>query len=89
MTDQELQAALMEHTKEVIQSISVLMEAEFKPRFDLLAENQKIMMEKLEALEGKADRMEEKIDDLDASVQMHTSVLKTHTKDIDKLKKAQ
>ena len=47
------------------------------------------MMEKLEALEAKADRMEEKIDDLDASMQMHTSVLKTHTKDIDKLKKAQ
>lgn len=89
MTDQELQAALKEHTKEVIQSISVLMEAEFKPRFDLLAENQKFMMEKLEALEAKADRMEEKIDDLDASMQMHTSVLKTHTKDIDKLKKAQ
>ena len=89
MTDQELQAALKEHTKESIQSISVLMEAEFKPRFDLLTENQKIMMEKLEALEAKADRMEEKIDDLDASMQMHTSVLKTHTKDIDKLKKAQ
>lgn len=37
----------------------------------------------------EAEQIEEKIDDLDATMQMHTSVLRTHTKDIDKLSKAQ
>lgn len=85
MTEQELQAM----TREIMQGVTVLMEADFKPKFELLAENQKIMMEKLETIEKKVDRIEEKIDDLDATMQMHTSVLRTHTKDIDKLRKAQ
>ena len=58
MTNEEMQAlrAMMKEElqiqkAEIMHDVTVLMDAQFKHRFDLLAENQGIMIEKLDDME--------------------------------------
>lgn len=52
---------IQEAEKRIKKDVITLMDAEFKPQFNLLAENQSIMMEKLERLEEKVDSLEDKV----------------------------
>ena len=69
MTDQELLQAIREITREEIQASEsrikketiILMDAEFGPKFNLLAENQDILLERLDRLERKVDGLEDKV----------------------------
>lgn len=69
MTDQELLQAIRTITREEIQEsekrikkeVIILMDAEFGPKFNLLAENQDILKEKMDNLEKKIDSLEDKV----------------------------
>ena len=54
---EEIQASESRIKKETI----ILMDAEFGPKFNLLAENQAIMLERLDRLERKVDGLEDKV----------------------------
>lgn len=59
----------------------VLMEAYFEPKFNLLADGQKLIQEKMLPAEAR-DETEERLDVLEA-------VVKRHSREIENLKKAQ
>lgn len=69
MTDQELLQAmsqmmdqkLQETEKRIMKNVTILMDADFGPRFNLLSENQSIILEKLDNLERKVDGLEDKV----------------------------
>ncbi len=71
MTDQELlqtMKALMkeeitEAAKDIMQGVAVLMDADFKPKFDLLAEEIQSIREELNAHSEVLERIEDKISD--------------------------
>ena len=56
-TKEEIQASESRIKKETI----ILMDAEFGPKFNLLAENQDILLERLDRLERKVDGLEDKV----------------------------
>lgn len=58
---------LAQQKKEIMQEVGVLIENEVTPRFNLLAENQQSMMEKLERLDD-LDIMDTRITALEAMV---------------------
>lgn len=58
----------------------MLMDAEFKPRFDLLAEGQKDILEKLVP--------RSRVDDLEEEVKFMKSIIRQMNDDLQKLKKA-
>ena len=84
--DMQAIAQLMERQKQEIldettQRMKVLLDTEVTPKFNLLAENQSIMMEKLERLDDM-EVMDTRITALEAMV-------KKLNRDVEKLKKAQ
>lgn len=88
LEEKDLQAIaqLMEKQKQEIldettQRMKVLLDTEVTPKFNLLAENQSIMMEKLERLDDM-EVMDTRITALEAMV-------KKLNRDVEKLKKAQ
>ena len=88
LEEKDLQAIaqLMERQKQEIldettQRMKVLLDTEVPPKFNLLAENQSIMMEKLERLDDM-EVMDTRITALEAMV-------KKLNRDVEKLKKAQ
>ena len=88
LDEKDLQAIaqLMEKQKQEIldettQRMKVLLDTEVTPKFNLLAENQSIMMEKLERLDDM-EVMDTRITALEAMV-------KKLNRDVEKLKKAQ
>jgi hypothetical protein len=88
LEEKDLQAIaqLMERQKQEIldettQRMKVLLDTEVTPKFNLLAENQSIMMEKLERLDDM-EVMDTRITALEAMV-------KKLNRDVEKLKKAQ
>ena len=56
-TKKEIQESEARIKKETI----ILMDAEFGPKFNLLAENQDIIIERLDKLERKVDGLEDKV----------------------------
>lgn len=54
---------LTEAKKDIMQGVAVLMDAEFKPKFDLLAEEIQSIHEELHTLSEKVDRIEDKVTD--------------------------
>ena len=88
MTSEEMQAlrAMMKEElqiqkAEIMHDVTVLMDAQFKHRFDLLAENQGIMIEKLE----KLDDMEI----MDTRIAALEAMVKKLNREVQQLKKAQ
>ena len=75
-------AKLEQQESNIMQNVAVLMESKFQPQFDLLAEGQKNILEKL-------DPLIKKVDDLEEDVNLLKSVVKLHSEEIEKLKKAQ
>lgn len=70
-----------EAEKRIAKSTVALMDAEFSQRFNLLAENQQIMLEKLERL----DDMEV----MDARITALEAMVKKLNRELEKLKRAQ
>ena len=88
MTNEEMQAlrAMMKEElqiqkAEIMHDVTVLMDAQFKHRFDLLAEKQGIMIEKLE----KLDDMEI----MDTRIAALEAMVKKLNREVQQLKKAQ
>ncbi len=67
--------------RELMHDVAVLMDAEFKPKFDLLAEELKGIREQLEPTMEKIERMEE-------TLEMHHTLLKLHSRQLRELKEA-
>lgn len=69
MTDQEMLQAMSKmmdekltaQRKDIMQDVVVLMDAEFKPKFNLLAEEMQNINERLDRMEKKIDRIEDKV----------------------------
>ena len=66
---------------ETTQRMTVLLDTEVTPKFNLLAENQSIMMEKLERLDD--------IEVMDTRITALEAMVKKLNRDVEKLKKAQ
>jgi hypothetical protein len=88
LEEKDLQAIaqLMERQKQEIldettQRMKVLLDTEVTPKFNLLAENQSIMMEKLERLDD--------IEVMDTRITALEAMVKKLNRDVEKLKKAQ
>lgn len=88
LEEKDLQAIaqLMEKQKQEIldettQRMKVLLDTEVTPKFNLLAENQSIMMEKLERLDD--------IEVMDTRITALEAMVKKLNRDVEKLKKAQ
>ncbi|NBI09492.1 hypothetical protein D1641_05580 [Colidextribacter sp. OB.20] len=56
-----VKAEIQQSGRQIMKDAVVLMDAEFTPKFNLLAENQSIIMERLERLEKKVDGLEDKV----------------------------
>ena len=54
-------AEIQETEKRIMKDAAILMDAQFKPQFNLLAENQDIIIERIERLEKKVDGLEDKV----------------------------
>ena len=60
-SEKRMKGEIQESEKRIMQNVAILMEAEFGPKFNLLAENQDILKEKIENLEKKFDSLEDKV----------------------------
>lgn len=88
LEEKDLQAIaqLMEKQKQEIldettQRMKILLDTEITPKFNLLAENQSIMMEKLERLDD--------IEVMDTRITALEAMVKKLNRDVEKLKRAQ
>ena len=66
-TEDRLDARLTETKQEIMKGVSVLMEQEFRPQFNLLAEGQQIILEKLGPLDD-LEVLETRVSALEAMV---------------------
>lgn len=78
---QMMDAKLATQRENIMRDVVTLMDAEFKPKFDLLAEELKIIKDRL----PDPDILEKMQDELD----LHHAMLRKHTREIQNLKKAQ
>ena len=72
---------LAQQKKEIMQEVGVLIENEVTPRFNLLAENQQSMMEKLERLDD--------LDIMDTRITALEAMVRKLNREVAQLKKAQ
>lgn len=72
---------LARQKKEIMQEVGVLIENEVTPRFNLLAENQQSMMEKLERLDD--------LDIMDTRITALEAMVRKLNREVAQLKKAQ
>ena len=72
---------LAQQKKEIMQEVGVLIENEVTPRFNLLAENQQSMMEKLEWLDD--------LDIMDTRITALEAMVRKLNREVAQLKKAQ
>lgn len=72
---------LAQQNKEIMQEVGVLIENEVTPRFNLLAENQQSMMEKLERLDD--------LDIMDTRITALEAMVRKLNREVAQLKKAQ
>lgn len=78
---EELKAGQTKLKAEILHEAGALIEADVIPRFNLLADGQKLIQEKMLPAEA-LDTVEDRVDVLEA-------VVKLHSREIEKLKKAQ
>ena len=71
---------LAQQRKEIMQDVKALLDTDVQTRFNLLAEDLDILKEKLPGAED-LDAMQEQLD-------LHSAMLKKHTREISDLKKA-
>jgi hypothetical protein len=81
LMDQRLAQQKQEILDETTQRMKVLLDTEVTPKFNLLAENQSIMMEKLERLDD--------IEVMDTRITALEAMVKKLNRDVEKLKRAQ
>lgn len=81
LMDQRLAQQKQEILDESTQRMKILLDTEVTPKFNLLAENQSIMMEKLERLDD--------IEVMDTRITALEAMVKKLNRDVEKLKKAQ
>ena len=77
-TDAKLAAMEQRIKKDVAHETMVMMEQYFQPKFQLLAENQQLILEKLD---GKVDK-----GDCQNSMSVVAAAIRTHSPDIEELK---
>lgn len=77
-TDAKLTAMEQRIKKDVAHETMVMMEQYFQPKFQLLAENQQLILEKLD---GKVDK-----EDCQNSMSVVAAAIRTHSRDIEELK---
>lgn len=77
-TDAKLAAMEQRIKTEVTQSTMVMMEQYFQPKFNLLAENQQLILQKLD---GKVDK-----EDCQNSMSVVAAAIRSHSRDIEELK---
>ena len=70
-SEQRTKQAILESEQRTMQGAATLMESYFGPKFDLLFENQQLMLEKL-APKSRLDEMEDEISVLRATVRRHS-----------------
>jgi len=75
-----MDAKLAVHKKEIMQEVSVLMASEFTPKFNLLAEGQQAILERLVP--------RSRVDDLEEEVRFLKSVFRQMNDELQELKKA-
>lgn len=81
LMDQRLAQQKQEILDESTQRMKILLDTEITPKFNLLAENQSIMMEKLERLDD--------IEVMDTRITALEAMVKKLNRDVEKLKRAQ
>lgn len=84
LDEKDLQAiqTIIDRAEELTTQKTVfMMESKFQPQFDLLAENQRSILEKV-APKSRVEELEEKVDFLE-------SIMRSMNKDLQELKKAQ
>ena len=77
----ETKGLLSQQKQDIMHDVKVLLETEVTPKFNLLAENQSIMMEKLERLDD--------IEVMDTRITALEAMVKKLNRDVEKLKRAQ
>lgn len=80
---EETKALLSEQKREIMGEVQVLLESEVTPKFNLLADSIDNINEKLKVLPDP-DLMDKMQDELD----LHHEMIKLHTKEINRFKKA-
>lgn len=78
LVDASIAASEQHIKKDVAHETMVMMEQYFQPKFDLLAENQQLILEKLD---GKVDK-----EDCQNSMSVVAAAIRTHGRDIEELK---
>ena len=78
---QLMDSKLEQQRKDIIHGVKILMENEVKPKFDLLAEGQQIIRDKLEHLDD--------LEVMDTRISALEAMVKKLNRDIQKMKKAQ
>jgi hypothetical protein len=78
LIDTSIAASEQRIKTEVTQSTMVMMEQYFQPKFQLLAENQQLILEKLD---GKVDK-----EDCQNSMSVVAAAIRSHSRDIEELK---
>ena len=76
MMDELMDQKLDAQKKEIMHEVSVLMDSEFTPKFNLLAEGQQQIIDKLGRLEARIDTDEEKLYDHEEMLREHEEKLK-------------
>lgn len=77
-SEQRMTAKIKESSEETMRGAAALMEQYFEPKFNLLAENQQLILEKLD---GKVDK-----EDCQNSMSVVAAAIRSHSRDIDELK---
>nr|DAI38557.1 MAG TPA: vasidilator-stimulated phosphoprotein [Caudoviricetes sp.] len=77
----ETKGLLSQQKQDIMHDVKVLLDTEVTPKFNLLAENQSIMMEKLERLDD--------IEVMDTRITALEAMVKKLNRDVEKLKRAQ
>ena len=81
VSEQRTDAKLQAMEQRITKSMVALMDAEFKPKFELLAEGQRDILEKLVP--------RSRVDDLEEEIKFLKSYIRRMNEDIQELKKAQ
>lgn len=79
--DERIDRMFQEQRRSIMHDVKVLMDAEFKPRFDLLAEDVQIIREKMIS--------EERMEEAEADIQVLKTSVRMLNEDVRALKKAQ
>lgn len=83
--DEKMDAKLAQQKAEIMHEVGALIEADVIPRFDLLADGQKLIREQM----VKQEDLGEKMEDIDTRLDLLEAITRRNVREIEKLKKAQ